>query len=63
MRFNLPRGLEILTEQNKETLLKAKHCVPKNATIEFYGATSDIVEQLMTAWSNHVPEKIKLPER
>lgn len=63
LRFNLPQMLEILTEDNKDSLLEAKRYAPKFATIEFCGATSDIVLQLMTARSKHVPKEIEYPKR
>jgi hypothetical protein len=63
LRFNLPQVLEILSQNGKDSLLEAKRYAPKNATVEFYGATSDIGLELITAWSKHVPEEIKYPRR
>ncbi|KFZ08229.1 hypothetical protein V502_09482 [Pseudogymnoascus sp. VKM F-4520 (FW-2644)] len=63
LRFNLPQELEILTENGRDSLLEAKRYVPKYATVEFYGASSDIAIQLMTAWSKHVPKEKEYPKR
>ncbi|KFZ04868.1 hypothetical protein V501_08892 [Pseudogymnoascus sp. VKM F-4519 (FW-2642)] len=40
--FNLPQALETLSENGKDSLLEAKRYAPKNAIVEFCGATSDI---------------------
>ncbi|KFY34840.1 hypothetical protein V494_06419 [Pseudogymnoascus sp. VKM F-4513 (FW-928)] len=63
LRFNLPQGLEILTEENKDTLLEVKRRVPKCAMVEFCGANPDIVLELMTAWYKHVPKEKVYPKR
>lgn len=63
LRFNLPQTLEILTESGKDSLLEAKRYAPKNAIVEFCGATSDIGQQLIAAWSKHVPKEIQYPKR
>lgn len=63
LRFNLPQALEILSENGKISLLEAKRYTPKYAVVEFYGATPDIVMQLTTAWSKHIPKEEEYPKR
>lgn len=60
--FNLPRGLQILTERNMNVLLEAKRYTPKHAVVEFRGATSHIVSEIMAAWMSYVPKPIELPK-
>jgi len=64
--LNLPQYLEVLTDNNKKTILDIKRTAPKDITVEFCGATPDIVSELMAAWPLHIPEepqKIVAPVR
>ncbi|OBT60167.1 hypothetical protein VE03_10304 [Pseudogymnoascus sp. 23342-1-I1] len=56
--FNLPQDLEILTDQNKRTLLGVKQVVPKAAAVKFCGAKANILSVLEAAWVKYVPEKL-----
>lgn len=59
--LSLPRGLEILTDNNKRVILDIRRDTPKDPTVEFCGATSDIVAELMIAWPLHVPQEVVRP--
>ncbi|KFY91331.1 hypothetical protein V500_04717 [Pseudogymnoascus sp. VKM F-4518 (FW-2643)] len=56
--LNLPQSLEILTDDNKKAILDIKRNTPKDITVEFSGATPDIVSELSGAWPLHIPQKI-----
>jgi hypothetical protein len=64
--LNLPQCLEVLTDNNKKKILDMKRNAPKDITVEFCGATPDIVSELTAAWPLHIPEepqKIVAPVR
>jgi hypothetical protein len=54
--LKLPEELRTLTIENKKRLLHLKADAPKNAAVEFCGATPDIVAEVTDAWSNYIPE-------